>query len=128
MRFILLLFIQIYKKYISPYKGFCCAYHVHTGRASCSTLGFRAVRRYGVFAGLAVLRQRMARCGQVYRQHTPLQRRPPIAQRGDCDLPGNSSFSDAGDWLSCCCNNCDWPRRKQQSANAPKKQSRWRRQ
>ncbi|MFC7421767.1 membrane protein insertion efficiency factor YidD [Iodobacter arcticus] len=127
-----MLFIQIYKKYISPYKGFCCAYHVHTGRASCSTLGFRAIRRHGAFTGLAVLRQRMARCGQVYRRHAPLQRRPPIAQRGDCDcdLPGNisfSSFSDACDCLSCC-NGCDWPRRKQKSANAPKKQSRWRRQ
>ncbi|MBY0446164.1 MAG: membrane protein insertion efficiency factor YidD [Burkholderiales bacterium] len=127
MRFILLLFIQIYKKYLSPYKGFSCAYHAHTGRASCSTLGLRTIRRHGAFAGLVILRQRMHRCGQVYRQHTPLQRRPAIAQRGDCDcdLPSGISFSDAFECLNCC-NGCDWPKRKQKSGKAPR--SWWRRQ
>ncbi|NHQ85244.1 membrane protein insertion efficiency factor YidD [Iodobacter sp. HSC-16F04] len=129
MRNILLLFIRFYKKYISPYKGFCCAYHFHTGRASCSTLGFRAIRRHGAWAGIVILRQRMIRCGQIYHLHTPLQRRPAIAQRGDCDcdLPGDISFDDVCDCLNCC-NGCDWPRRKQKSANTLQKKSRWRRQ
>jgi putative component of membrane protein insertase Oxa1/YidC/SpoIIIJ protein YidD len=43
-----LLAIGLYQKYLSPHKGFCCAYRTHTGRAGCSALGFRAVRRYGV--------------------------------------------------------------------------------
>ncbi|WP_165928645.1 membrane protein insertion efficiency factor YidD [Iodobacter fluviatilis] len=116
MRFILLLFIQIYKKYISPYKGFCCAYRAHTGRASCSTLGFRAIRRHGAFLGLAVLRQRMFRCGQAYQQHLNPYRHPQF-QRGYCDLPCDIDMCDAMDCLS----GCDWPRRKEKkNKHSPK--------
>jgi len=44
MRKLVLAAITGYQTYLSPYKGFCCAYRVHTGRKSCSALGFRAVR------------------------------------------------------------------------------------
>ena len=31
--------IRFYQRWISPYKGFRCAYGAHSGRCSCSTLG-----------------------------------------------------------------------------------------
>ena len=40
--------ITLYQRFVSPRKGFSCAYRFHTGGPSCSVLGFRAVRRYGV--------------------------------------------------------------------------------
>ena len=54
--------IGVYQRYLSPYKGFCCAYRVHTGQASCSALGARVIRRFGVWPGLQLLKQRMRRC------------------------------------------------------------------
>jgi len=118
MRAILLWAIHLYKRFISPHKGFACAYRVHTGRASCSTLGFRAIRHHGVVAGVSILRRRTYLCGVAHRRHTPC-RRPPAAQRGDCDpgcdLPcGHDCDLRGGDGLcdlaDCC--DCDWPKRK----------------
>lgn len=123
MRTLALTAITAYQRYLSPHKGFCCAYRVHTGRRSCSGLGFRAVRRYGVLAGLALLRKRMYLCGVAHRRHVPAQRRLARSQAGFCDcicdLPDlNCDVFDAktcssiSDGVSCCdaC-NCDWPSR-----------------
>ncbi len=91
-RRLLLAAILCYQRWVSPRKGFVCAYRVHAGRASCSTLGYRAVRRHGVFTGLGLLRERMARCGAAYRRHHPLPP-GPAGQRGfcdaGCDAPGD---------------------------------------
>ncbi len=31
-----IILIQLYQKFISPYKGYCCAYKVHHNDVSCS--------------------------------------------------------------------------------------------
>lgn len=115
---ILLAAIRFYQRFLSPLKGFRCAYHAHTGRQSCSHLGFRTVRRYGALAGLVVLRQRLYLCGVAHRRYSPPLRRPPLAQRGDCDivpcdcdLPSTNPCSCAGDILGNC-GSCDWPDRR----------------
>ena len=121
MRGFVLAAIGAYQRFLSPYKGFACAYRRHTGRASCSALAWRAVRKYGVIAGLLVLRQRLERCGIAHRRHCPAPTRPHRAQRGDCDLPcdldcqlgSGRTCSTLGDLASCCdCGSCDWPQRK----------------
>ncbi len=117
MRHCVLAAIRSYQRWISPYKGYRCAYRVHTGRAGCSALGYRAVRRYGVLRGLACLRARLHRCGEVYRRCSGVAVRAPLAQRGDCD-PG----CDAG-WLDaaglCDCAGCgDRGRRKRRARRA----------
>lgn len=125
MRSLLLAAIRAYQRHLSPHKGFCCAYRAHTGRASCSALGFRAVRRHGVLAGLAILRRRTYLCGVAHRRHAPVRHRPLPGQRGDCDigcdlpcdssceLPSGKSVSRLCDLASCCdCGSCDWPERK----------------
>lgn len=133
MRQFLLTAIRVYQLYISPHKGFCCAYREHTGRASCSALGYRVVRRYGVFTGVALLRQRTHRCGVVHRRYRsrPVQALHP--QRGvcdigcdlpcdaGCDLPSGSSFSKFFDYLNCfdVC-SCDGPDRKRKSTEHEK--------
>lgn len=95
LRWLALAAIRGYQRWISPHKGFHCAYRVHTGCAGCSALGHRVIRRFGVWDGLPLLRERMARCGAVHEAHRQRQadlsavaerRRLPAAQRGDCDL------------------------------------------
>lgn len=122
MRAIALPAIRFYQRRISPYKGFSCAYRVHLGRCSCSELGWRAVRRFGLLKGVGVLRLRLERCGEAHRRHAPSM---PRLQQGSapCDLPcdcGTGPGCDlpdvdcrgAGRFLSCCdaC-SCDWPQR-----------------
>ena len=123
--------IRFYKRHVSPHKGFACAYRIHTGRCSCSTLGYRAVSRYGVMHGLGVLRLRLDRCHEAFERHG---RRP--GRRGqegfcDCDVPCDASCADlpSCDCLSCdapgldCidCGDCDWPgrRRRRGAKDAP---------
>ena len=98
-RTLLLGAIRGYKRRVSPYKGFACAYRVHEGCASCSTLGLRAISRYGAWRGLGVLRLRLEQCHLVAEEQR--ERRAgrvtvPIAQAGfiDCDVPCDASCVD----------------------------------
>lgn len=125
MRRLALAAIRAYQRYISPYKGFRCAYSVHTGGASCSAFGYRVVRRYGVVAGLTLLRRRTQHCAQVHRRCSPTNLpRPLRSQRGECDLgcaaPDGCGcdLPDAPQWArvydcasACDCGGCDWPSR-----------------
>lgn len=90
--------IGFYQRHLSPYKGFCCAYCAYTGSASCSAFGARAIRRYGVWDGMAVLQGRLRKCGVAFRRYRPPPPRPLLVkpnQNGDCDIP--------------CDGSCDWP-------------------
>lgn len=108
--------IRLYQRWLSPYKGFSCAYHAHTGRRSCSQLGYRAIRRFGVAGGWRLLRQRTALCGVAHRRFSPVTRRPPARERGDCDLGCDLDFlpdkgPDLWNVFDCCdVGSCDWGR------------------
>ena len=112
--------IGVYQRYVSPHKGFCCAYRAHTGGASCSTVGARVIRRHGLVAGCVLLRRRLKRCGEVHRQFHPPGPRPLSAQRGDCavgcDAPGDGCDVCDG------CDGCDWPERKRKDQPSRKQQ------
>ena len=108
MKFFILLVINFYKERISPCKGFSCAYRVYTGHASCSTLGYRAILRYGVWHGLKILRQRLVKCGVAHRRYLGLSM-TFRKQAGYCDIPCDLHCHDLsclGDLLSGC-NPCD---------------------
>ncbi|WP_448173529.1 membrane protein insertion efficiency factor YidD [Rhizobacter fulvus] len=87
--------ISFYRRYLSPHKGYRCAYALHTGCASCSRLGFRAVRWRGFLDGLSLLVRRLGRCRDAfegYRQVTPAPAVARLAptirrdQRGFCEV------------------------------------------
>lgn len=81
--------IRAYQRWLSPHKGFVCAYRVHTGRDSCSAYGYRVIKRFGVPAGMALLRRRLADCGAQHRLHAR-SRQPQQGLRqqgGFCDVP-----------------------------------------
>jgi len=112
--------IRLYQRHLSPYKGFCCAYRVHTGQASCSSLGYRAIRRFGLWPGLVILRQRLVKCGIAHRRYRP--RSLALGrQAGFCDIPCDPSCDlpcdfDAGSTACDVFSNCipgdcgDWRR------------------
>ncbi|WP_221763229.1 membrane protein insertion efficiency factor YidD [Methyloradius palustris] len=117
-----LLLIKLYQRFISPYKGFSCAYRVHTGRSSCSALGYRSIRLLGFWSGLFVLRERIKKCGIAHRRYSgrtiALNKQAGFLDLS-CDLPcdvpsfdihhchigdacdiANFSSCDCGDWGS----------------------------
>ena len=109
-RTLLLAAIRGYKRHVSPRKGFSCAYRVHLGGCSCSTLGLRAISRHGAWRGLGVLRLRLRECRLVAEE---LRARPAAVRAGqagfvDCDVPCDASCGDAS---SCsagdACTGCD---------------------
>ena len=118
-----LLAIRGYQRFISPHKKSRCAYSVHTGRCGCSGIGYRAIRRFGLVDGLGVLRERLARCGEIYHAHSahPVQalQRPALSkQAGVCDLDCGGcdlDFGSAADFASNCisCGDCgNWSDKK----------------
>jgi uncharacterized protein len=130
LRRVLLASIRAYQRWLSPHKGFVCAFRVHTGRDSCSAYGYRVIARYGVPAGLVLLRRRLADCGARHRLHVP-PRQPQKSLRHQagfcdmpcdvpaCDLPCNSpSLGTACDIVDCGCDLAQmWNGRKGRSAD-----------
>ena len=99
MKILALAAIAFYRRVLSPWKGFSCSYRVHTGHASCSALGFRAVRRYGARHGFDVLHGRLERCGIAYRKHRVTNH---FREAGHCDVPCHGDIPDVscdhGSW------------------------------
>lgn len=138
LQILALAMIRAYQRFLSPRKGFVCAYRVHRRHAAgCSALGYRAIRCQGLWRGLGILRLRLAACGALHRrcQEQQALRRPLAGQRGDCDLGcdggdlGGCKSCDASDGrifsrlidgCSCCdcgCDGCGRDRKKSQSSS-----------
>ena len=109
-RDVLLAAIRGYKRHVSPRKGFSCAYRVHLGACSCSTLGLRAISRYGAWRGLGVLRLRLAHCRLVAEgfRARPFVARAAQAGFVDCDVPWDASCADASCIDASACSCGDW--------------------
>ena len=105
-----LLAIRLYQRYMSPLKGFSCAYRLLTGRDSCSAYGYRVIERFGLKQGLILLRRRLHDCGEQHRA----QRERTVSHRtarhqaqagfcdAGCDLPSADCVS-----ADCLCDACD---------------------
>lgn len=104
--------IRGYQRHLSPHKGFRCAYRCATGRDGCSGYGYRVIGRFGLLAGLKLLRRRLRLCGETYRRRLVVPDPVLRYQRGECDpgcdasclpdLPCNGrGVAEAGD---CACN------------------------
>jgi putative component of membrane protein insertase Oxa1/YidC/SpoIIIJ protein YidD len=124
MKFIALAAIRFYQRVLSPHKGFRCAYCAYTGRASCSALGYRAIRRFGLWQGLSVLDRRLEKCGVAYRRYRPATQRPfgmlgkqagfldCACDSASCDLLGGAVdvAATALDCATCDCSRRPWRR------------------
>lgn len=112
MKALALLAIRGYQRWLSPHKGFSCAYRSWCGHASCSTLGLRAIRRFGVWRGLQVLDGRLQQCRLAHEAIGTAPRRRPRSQAGDCDCGGcdigHCDLPDGRGGLCKACNVCDF--------------------
>ncbi|MGL4674461.1 MAG: membrane protein insertion efficiency factor YidD [Wohlfahrtiimonas sp.] len=118
--------IVFYQKWISPYKGFCCAYKHKTGGHSCSQYALKVVRRFGVWGLLRGLPQQFDRCHHAYlelqkeqeeeekkkKEYSWCDCAPTDCGVGDCTMPKKScSTGDSGagscDAISCDSLPCD---------------------
>jgi putative component of membrane protein insertase Oxa1/YidC/SpoIIIJ protein YidD len=120
--------IELYQRYLSPRKGFCCAYRVrHRRRDSCSQYAKRAISKLGLLPGVRLLRRRFGKCRDASRvldyepKDRKKQRRPDrsssYADWGSACNPGVpcdggdvcSGISAAGDVASGCVDgaSCD---------------------
>jgi putative component of membrane protein insertase Oxa1/YidC/SpoIIIJ protein YidD len=120
MRALALAAIRGYQRFLSPLKGFSCAFRVFTGAESCSAYGYRVIERFGLRRGLGLLDRRQALCGHVHRSAQaargparPKVRHPLLhRQRGECDLPcdlpcDGTALHDCGCQLLDACSPCD---------------------
>jgi putative component of membrane protein insertase Oxa1/YidC/SpoIIIJ protein YidD len=57
--------IDAYQRYISPFKGYRCAYGAVWGGQSCSRYAQRAITRAGLRRGLLLLRRRLHACAHA---------------------------------------------------------------
>jgi putative component of membrane protein insertase Oxa1/YidC/SpoIIIJ protein YidD len=63
---IVLWLLALYQRYLSPYKGFKCAYGVLHGHGTCSAMAKRIITHDGVVAGWPQIRQQLRDCSQSY--------------------------------------------------------------
>ena len=122
MKNLALLLISSYQKYISPYKGYSCAYRVATGDVGCSGYGKKVIGRFGIIKGYALLKRRFIDCKickdelDKEKSHNH-KKRFNHSQRGDCSgldcaigdcglpNPGDACldlFGNATDAIECC--------------------------
>lgn len=60
--FISIQLINFYQKFISPYKGFCCAYRVDTGGASCSQYTKMVIKQHGLYKAFPLIKAQFKAC------------------------------------------------------------------
>jgi putative component of membrane protein insertase Oxa1/YidC/SpoIIIJ protein YidD len=100
MKILALAAISFYQRYLSPLKGFNCAFRRHTGRDSCSAYGKRVIARHGLPVGLELLRRRLDDCHEIHQHYhpaMPAMSKRHRAQAGNCDL--SCDASDVADVL-----------------------------
>lgn len=114
----ILLIIRAYQRYVSPYKGFHCAFHAHTGRQTCSGYGYRVFARYGTVRGWRLLRRRFGACSAAAHRHYEdcaqahahkahsTHRQAGFIDCGGCDVPG-CDLPDVGNVCDCLGNFAD---------------------
>jgi putative component of membrane protein insertase Oxa1/YidC/SpoIIIJ protein YidD len=72
--------VRDYQKYVSPYKGFCCAYRKLHGSESCSEFFRQTVQIQGLAAAIPLFQERLAACKQA---HLTLKVRAQAAQAAE---------------------------------------------
>jgi len=60
------LLIYFYQRFISPYKGFCCAHAVYHHGPSCSSAIKSIILESGLIKGWPAIKNRFSECKQAY--------------------------------------------------------------
>jgi putative component of membrane protein insertase Oxa1/YidC/SpoIIIJ protein YidD len=86
--------ISSYQQYISPHKGFCCAYGVLNGAPSCSAYAKQQIKMHGIIKASGLIRSQFKKCKMA-------------AETIAKDRKNNKQKSDKSDCLNCIpCTDC----------------------
>lgn len=66
MRHFFIFLITLYQKYLSPHKGFNCAYACYHHSLSCSAMVKNIIAEHGVIAGWPLIKQQFVNCHLAY--------------------------------------------------------------
>jgi putative component of membrane protein insertase Oxa1/YidC/SpoIIIJ protein YidD len=112
VKYLVIVLIVFYQKFISPYKGFRCAYVVLHGGDSCSEAVRKIVQAQGPFGGYRDIRARFQACKEA--NETLIRNGQRRRGQNDCDECSDCDCdcSDAcrsGKWNACEGISCDLP-------------------
>lgn len=63
---LMLWLLAFYQKFVSPYKGFKCAYGVWTGQSTCSAEAKKILKQDGLIAGWPKIQAQLQHCKVAY--------------------------------------------------------------
>ena len=107
MRLLAIALINLYQKFISPYKGFRCAHAVLHQGDSCSNAIKEIIATHGVFKGYASARQRLQSCHDAFLKLTEQKKQRDKKKKHGCYDCCDSTL--ACDIADCMPKHCDLP-------------------
>ena len=122
MKYVSVALIKAYQKYISPYKGYSCAYRILYGGESCSEYVKNTILQQGTLEALILSRQRFNRCQEA---NIILNSRLMSATHKNCNEPQDFCIPEPIQGCLCspsCCQSGDGNiyNNIQQKKNKPK--------
>ena len=104
--------ITAYQRFLSPYKGYCCAHRALNGGLSCSQAIKRLVLRYGLLVSWPLVRARLDSCREAYVELMAQDKEKDITSNGESEY-GECPVLEKGFWKSnttwWCCNLAPLP-------------------
>jgi putative component of membrane protein insertase Oxa1/YidC/SpoIIIJ protein YidD len=79
--------INLYQKYISPHKGFCCAHRVYSGEESCSQYAKSVITQHGLICAIPMIRAQFDRCvfaAEALKKEKKEKKKSDTEVMGDC--------------------------------------------
>lgn len=92
--------IECYQMYISPRKGYRCAYAVEYGGPGCSGAIKEIIQKNGIFKGKPLIQERFQNCREANKK----RKKNYLANVGDCINPCDCDLPSA---TSCEVPSCD---------------------
>lgn len=101
-----LFLIEVYQKYISPYKGFRCAHAALYDGDSCSNAIKKIIKAHGVFEGYHLIRERLGDCKAAFLMLSEERDRKEKDQKKKRDWCGYCDACSVCDVISCIPRKC----------------------
>ncbi|MCF6236433.1 MAG: membrane protein insertion efficiency factor YidD [Gammaproteobacteria bacterium] len=84
MKNLSILSIKIYQKYLSPYKGYKCAYYMLHKTDSCSASVVNIIEKKGVFKGWSNIKNQFNLCALAYEKIKEEDEKNKDKKKGGC--------------------------------------------
>jgi putative component of membrane protein insertase Oxa1/YidC/SpoIIIJ protein YidD len=105
MKSLAIMAINLYQKYISPYKGFRCAYGVYHQNGTCSTIIKSHIEKHGLIKAYPMIRGQFDACKVAYSALQTITHEEEEAS--NCWGKTKKHSEDAVDGAQCACDGYD---------------------